>query len=124
MIIAATLSCGFLTGTAAVPKSSPGKKRMNNAKAVAPFKVTLVGADIFPNPVSGNRLQILLQSAKAQKINISIFDGNGEKVLTEDQNAVAGVMNYPLNIGKLGIGTYTMIIIAGTERVKKQFIKN
>jgi len=123
MILAAVITCGFFTGIAATQKDRPGKGTTDSRRNSF-FKVTLVGADIFPNPVSGNRLQILLQSAKAQKINISIFDGSGNKVLTDDRDAVAGVMNYPLNIGKLGIGTYTMIISAGADQVKKQFIKN
>lgn len=124
MILAAVITCGFFTGFAAAQKNLPGKGASDSSRSNSFFKVTLVGADIFPNPVSGNRLQLLLQSAKAQKINISIFDGSGNKVLTVDQDAVAGVMNYPLNIAKLGIGTFTMIISAGNDRVKKQFIKN
>lgn len=74
---------------------------------------------LFPNPAS-DRLSITFPGMTGEVV-ISIFDGAGRAVRTEQVNQAAGTL-YMLDTDALANGTYIVDVQQGDERVAQQLL--
>ena len=80
---------------------------------------------LSPNPVSGNKLKLFIETLPSGDYQFEIFDTSGQlmqireyKVLTEK-----GSVNIKLNIDNLDAGLYIVRMISGKAIVEKKFIR-
>jgi subtilisin family serine protease len=78
---------------------------------------------VYPNPVSGNSIQIKLKSLTDSPVQIVIFDSQGKQ--TEEFSHQISWLNNPLeyDLSKLQAGLYLIRITAGAQSTTLKFVK-
>jgi len=78
---------------------------------------------VYPNPVSGNCIQVRLKSIIESPIQISIFDAQGKRA--EEYSNQITWLNNPLeyDLSKLQAGLYFIRIKAGSQTATLKFVK-
>jgi len=66
--------------------------------------------NVTPNPITaGNKATINVTSAQNQKVDLTIYDILGKKVITQSYSVIAGSNQIEINVDKLAKGTYHVI---------------
>lgn len=78
---------------------------------------------VYPNPVTGDSIQIKLKSVPITPVDITIFDAQGR--LVEEYSRQLNWLNNPLeyDLSKLQAGLYLMRINTGTQIATLKFVK-
>lgn len=78
---------------------------------------------IFPNPVTGNSIQIKLSSVQESPVEITIFDSQGKRA--EEYSQQLSWLNNPMeyDLSNLQTGLYLIKIKAGTQTTTLKFVK-
>ena len=84
----------------------------------------LVLTSLYPNPTN-QLLNVVLETPKAQKVQIVIADLAGKTVLQQTLQLVKGVNNKTMNVATLAKGTYIVKVVCadGCERAVRKFVK-
>ena len=77
---------------------------------------------LYPNPTSGDLSLEFIQVTNEEAI-IEIYSLSGEKVMSIDPNAEAGLNKYNLNTDQLNQGNYVIKIISGEHMILNKFTK-
>ncbi len=78
---------------------------------------------IFPNPVSGNVLNVVFQSSTPEDITITLYDLSGRQIITTIiHHLLAGDSEFTVAIGKMKEGIYLLSITYIDKTEKELFI--
>jgi hypothetical protein len=88
-----------------------------NMKALFAQDMTL-----YPNPTT-NELNITISSAKAQNIDVRIFDMTGRSIMVTQISAQAGANAMNLNVSELHNGLYFIEVGSGDAALRRPFVK-
>jgi hypothetical protein len=72
-------------------------------------------AAVYPNPVTGSLLNVVLNSPASSKIAITVSDVHGKAVRQYDFAARAGSNSYQLNTANLAKGTYILKVSSASS---------
>ncbi|MBK8610410.1 MAG: T9SS type A sorting domain-containing protein [Chitinophagaceae bacterium] len=79
---------------------------------------------IAPNPVVSDQFNLNVASAKADKLELQIFDMQGRLVNRQTISVIAGFSSTPVMVNQLASGTYNIRCMAGDEPSKLiRFVK-
>ena len=82
----------------------------------------LKGFAVYPNPSKGS-LMVEYTGKTESSIMLNIFDINGKKVFSQNQNAISNTMNqYKLDLHDLPPGTYMLEVVNGSETKQNKFV--
>ena len=87
------------------------------------FSGVTFGINIYPNPVTGDKLSLAIETASPKNLQLSIYNIQGQKMLSQQIPGSSGIKNYPINISTLAAGSYTIVVDDGVEKLKKQFVR-
>ncbi|MEL1244768.1 carbohydrate-binding protein [Flavobacterium sp. DGU11] len=76
---------------------------------------------VYPNPVSGNNVYVMLPEAKNEKVYVEVFSVIGERVITG--NYVTQDKVFTVDTGALAAGMYMMKIVSGTQAYNIKIVK-
>ena len=84
----------------------------------------LVLTSLYPNPTN-QLLNVMLETPKAQKVQMVIADLAGKTMLQQSLQLVKGVNNKTMNVATLAKGTYIVKVVCadGCERAVRKFVK-
>ncbi|MBN2347801.1 MAG: T9SS type A sorting domain-containing protein [Bacteroidales bacterium] len=78
---------------------------------------------LFPNPVSGNVLNLKYYSALPEKISITLFDLTGQQILTKLYfHVLEGEFDIPIPVGEIKNGIYLLSVASVDKTEKELFI--
>lgn len=88
---------------------------------IIPLKNELM---IYPNPASNN-LNIIYSLNKQTNVQFKIINNLGIEIISEQiiRNQEIGQYNYQINIDKLPLGIYHIVLKTDTEQLKQTFVK-
>ena len=103
----------------AITPSTEKAKRpvVSNAKAAVSSNMTL-----FPNPTS-NELNISINSASAQNMDVRIFDMTGRSIMVTQFNTAAGMNMMNIDVTELVSGLYFIEVGTGDNAERRPFVK-
>lgn len=107
------------------PKYGHGRVNAYNAVMTALYEVNkdYFTAHIFPNPISSNeKLRISLAKLNEEKIQISVYDELGKKVLNLANLQAEQNHGIDINIGTLSSGFYMLNITSGDNSINVKLI--
>jgi large repetitive protein len=73
---------------------------------------------VYPNPVQ-NILTIRINAAASEKIMVEVMDMNGQRIITRSFSIAEGEQSLPLDMSRLGNGTYILKITMGGKVMSK-----
>jgi Secretion system C-terminal sorting domain len=73
---------------------------------------------IAPNPVTGQSFDLKVSGAKIQQLEISITDMQGRSMQKNTVNLIAGFNTIPVNVARLGKGTYQLAVTTADGQTK------
>jgi|GEM_PF-1089060 len=76
--------------------------------------------NVFPNPVTGNKLKILIRSLKNETLTIEVLDGMGRVIKAENRSVFAGKNELPFLIPPVAAGIYYVKLISKDRIVHKK----
>lgn len=79
-------------------------------------------AFLFPNPTKGGRATLTMNSPLSKKINLIVYDQTGRKVFHQSLNLISRSNSFPLELGFLAPGAYTLVVEDGEKRIRKPFV--
>jgi hypothetical protein len=91
----------------------------SGVEALPPF---LSGFELFPNPVA-DQLVLRLSSERPETVLITLTDAMGRVSRSFRQDLLAGQQDYPLNLGELPGGFYSISLRQGGEVATRKFFK-
>ena len=105
-------------------------KILNGAKTAVtiPLKVEEnnelnFGAEIYPNPISGNNGNLILNLKEKANVSIEIFDVVGKLIKSEEKNNLpAGMHTFIMDMQDLNIGIYNVKVTTEKGSVIKRII--
>jgi hypothetical protein len=80
-------------------------------------------ANIVPNPVSSNKMNLVIRTIDAMYAEISIIDAGGKILLNKKLNIVAGYSSNEISLVGLANGVYYLKIISAGIQTSLKFIK-
>ncbi|CAN5377842.1 hypothetical protein BH11BAC2_BH11BAC2_26650 [soil metagenome] len=81
---------------------------------------------IYPNPASGDEIQIAIASSKEEESIIEIFNTKGQLMISADIFTTKGILYLPINIAELSSGLYLIRMVdkSGSASKSYRFIRN
>lgn len=95
-----------------VQRNATGEIRFTDVKVVNRSLAPLTYYTIYPNPVHGI-LNINLTAAVAEKTMVEVLDMSGRRMFTQSFGIMAGEQILPLDMSRLGNGTYVLRMTLG-----------
>jgi hypothetical protein len=79
---------------------------------------------IYPNPTS-SQLNVVIDLIAAQKVEITVFDATGKRVMEREASLATGLNLYTMNVSNLSAGLYfiKVSIISNPEYILTKFVK-
>ena len=84
--------------------------------------MALSGAMLFPNPGSGEQLNLRLTSEKAENLNIRLIDLAGNELYSSQRQITTGANMLNLNAPKLAAGMYIVQVQSSSGQVNLKWI--
>ncbi len=79
---------------------------------------------LSPNPVSGGHLMMTFNADKEGKMNVSVINAEGKKIISTIMQAYPGVNNGHLHLGDLATGTYSIVcLLNGIKETHQVIVK-
>lgn len=103
-----------------VQKNNNGDVRFTDVKVVNRSVTPVTYYTIYPNPVQGI-LNISVSAKAAEKALAEVLDMSGRKMITQSFNVMAGEQTLPLDMSRLGNGTYILKMTLG-GKTKSQLV--
>ncbi|UOG73571.1 DUF839 domain-containing protein [Hymenobacter tibetensis] len=86
-------------------------------------KAELAQADVYPNPVSGAELKLLLTHSQKETATLTVYNTLGARVLEQPATLTQGVNTLKVPVSKLQSGHYNLVIKTATTTTTRPFIK-
>ena len=77
--------------------------------------------NFVPNPTSGNT-QLTVVTTKNQEITVDFYDMLGQKVLSSDQQIVAGTNRIDFDLHRFAAGTYSAVVTSENQLYTKKLV--
>ncbi len=107
----------------AVTNAGGGSALVPRACTASTDELTLVDAEIYPNPVVGEAT-LSLNSPNAQTIKVSVVSMNGAVLQTTDHTLEGGLNQLNINVNELASGSYFLNIVSENETLTTaKFVK-
>ncbi len=78
---------------------------------------------IFPNPNSGNSVQIEMENGLTGNVEIIILDMLGRKIKTAQSNKTNDAFSYQIDVQNLPKGMYQVVLFVGDNKAIKKLIR-
>jgi hypothetical protein len=78
---------------------------------------------LYPNPVTGNTLQLQLTNMEKGNYNVTLFNQLGQQVMNRIINHIGGSSNQSVSLGTLAAGLYELRLSNGTTVITQKLIK-
>ena len=86
------------------------------------YVLDTIDFNIFPNPISGNKLNLQYVSLDAGVLDIKVFDLRGRVLFEQRENVIPGEQNIDINITSLSTGNYIINLDNGFNIGMRKFI--
>lgn len=107
----------------AVTNAGGGSALVAHTCALSTEELTLVDAEIYPNPVVGEAT-LSLNSPNAQTVKVSVISMNGNVLQTTEHTLEGGVNQLNINVNGLASGSYFLNIVSENETLTTaKFVK-
>lgn len=95
-----------------IQRDATGAIRFTDVKVVNRSVTPVTYYTIYPNPVKGV-LNINVSSSVAERTMVEVFDLNGRRMLGQSYTVIAGEQTLPLDMSRLGNGSYILKLTLG-----------
>lgn len=103
-----------------VQRNSNNDIRYTDTRVVNRSVVPVSYFTLYPNPVQGI-LNIQIMSDNAQRVTAHVLDMNGRQLISRSFGTIEGRQTLPLDMSRLGNGTYVLKMTIG-ETIKTQLV--
>jgi hypothetical protein len=102
-----------------------GKVYYSRVVMLAPVQSVARILEVYPNPSSGQAMQLLLQGYDGESISLRVADALGRTVMTQNLTPAGAQYLAPLELPHtLPTGTYVLTLAGSTSPVQKRIIVN
>jgi hypothetical protein len=95
-----------------VQRNANGSIRFTDVKVVNRSVAPVTYYTVYPNPVHGI-LNINISASTAERTTTEVFDMNGRRILAQEFTVISGEQTLPLDMSRLGNGSYILKLTLG-----------
>jgi hypothetical protein len=89
--------------------------------AIINLNITFEVKDFIPNPAM-NQTTLLITTSNDQSIEVDIYNGIGQKVISQKHTINKGANQLSFNVANLAAGTYTAVVSSANEVYGKKLV--